>query len=588
MLRIRCYICPPGVLRSGTPNVREAQDGFNHNASPGVLRSGTPNVREAQDGDTPMKIHDNIYMGSASGRVYIIDDGDALVMIDCFIVGAIKDVLREFAEDDGLDLGRLQALLLTHMHYDHAAGAAYVRATHSVPVVCHALDAEALVVSDRLATADRMRWTNTDQFTPTVPIDHLVDDGDVLEIGSSKIEVVHLPGHTRGGVGYLWNGHFFTGDTMMPGGGIGWSDVHWGSNLADHETSIRRIAEVAPDRIYGGHGDPGAYTPGQTDVAHANVARLNQAGLAPRVSERAPRRGASDEQSAVTIVVSGVPEAPDMPVSQPSDLGDRPLFEVASGKLHGMIRPIGPLHGLILNGEGNLPITRPMQATMNLEHYCETGRCGPFVPRVAVGQSYSARRDDISIRFEPHPDWAVASTVTYTIRDDDAFDIVFSFEFERDYERFEAFIASYFWGQTIPYVAAGKEVFRPVIKNGAQLFFPRDDDARRQVVDGRWDFLLGNKLFAETDDEGRNYDAAMTIHRDGETGWSFLQMVEESECASLSVNTFAYAQDFSIVGRDVKKGSTVDVRARVVYRELESPDQALDVYRAYQSGLAEK
>ena len=104
-----------------------------------------------------MRIHDRIYMSSTFGRTYIVACGDAvaggaaagadaLVMIDTFTSRGVREALREFAEEDGLDLGRLRALLLTHMHFDHAAGAAYVRATHSVPVVCHPLDGEALVV----------------------------------------------------------------------------------------------------------------------------------------------------------------------------------------------------------------------------------------------------------------------------------------------------------------------------------------------------------------------------------------------------------------------------------------------------------
>ncbi len=530
-----------------------------------------------------MQIHDRIYMASMSGRVYIVDTGDGLAMIDCFTASGIRPVVREFIEADELDLGQLKALLLTHMHYDHAAGAAYVRGAYQVPVICHTLDAEPIARNDRLETAGRMRWIGTNDPTPTCPIDHTVENRDVIEIGGARIEVIHLPGHTRGGVAYLWDGHLFSGDTMIPGGGIGWSDVHWGSNLADHAESIDRIAEVNPDRIYGGHGDPSDFATNQTDIATASVHKLNQAGLAPRISERAPLRPSSEE--ARTLIVSGLPERPDVPLADPvDDIVGMPMFEVSSDNLRGAIRPIGPLHGLILNGEGVVPITRPMQATMNLEHYCETGRCGPFVPRVGVGQSFTSDGRDLTVHFAPHPDWAVSSAVTYTLRDDAAFDILFSFEFERDYERFEAFIASYFWGGLIPYVAAGGEVSRPDIKNGAQLFFPRDEDARRQVADGRWDFLLGNKLFAEAD--GRAYDAAMTIHRDDETGWTFLQMADESKCTAISVNTFAYAQDFSLVGRDVGEGERVDVRARVVYRKLDSVEQALDVYRAYQEELA--
>jgi|GEM_PF-363716 len=527
-----------------------------------------------------MRVSDHIYMSSTFGRTYVIEGDDALVMIDTFTSLGVREALREFAEKDRLDLARLRALLLTHMHYDHAAGAAYVRSTYGVPVICHPLEADAIARGDHLMTGE-MRWLNTYEHVPVCPIDYLAEDGDTIAVGSLEITVAHVPGHTRGGVGYLWEGHLFLGDTMFPNGGIGWSDVHWGSNLPDHIESIRRIAELKPKRLYGGHGDPADYAKDVTDAALAHIQKLWDVGLASKGSQCAPRR--ADDAARRRITVSGLPAEPEMPVGKPSrDLRSLPQYEVGSGNLRGTIRPIGELHGLILCGEGDVPITLPRAATMNLEHYCEIGRCGRFTPRIEVAQSYELAPESVTVRFGPHPRWNVASAVTYTQRGDAAFDILFSFEFGADYPKFEAFVASYFWGKRIPYVMAGGACFRPDIKPGQQLFFPRDAEAREQVDDGRWSFLKDANLFAEADPGGRFYDAPLTIHRDDETGWTFLQMADRRKCAAISVNTFAYAQDFSLVGHDVRKGERVRVRARVAYVKLDSPEQALDVYRAFQ------
>jgi len=539
-----------------------------------------------------MRIHERLYMSATSGRTYIVVGDDGLVMIDACDPNGARAAVEEFTARDELDLTRLRALLLTHLHCDHTAGAAYLRATFGVPVVCHPLDAEPIVRHEEIATAADFLHLPT----PTCTIDYALEDGDEIVVGSLRFHVVHLPGHSRGGVGYQWEDHLFIGDTMFSNGGIGWSDAHWGSNLADHADSIRAIAALKPRLLCCGHGDPAEWRPEVTDEGIANVRRLMHVGLAPTTTPRAPRR--SESEARRTIVVDGIPPvpalAPDLAHDLPRpgtadgvlrrDLRTARLCEVRTGNLRGAIRPMGELHGLILAGERDVPITRPFRATMNLEHYCEEGRYGKFVPRLAVAQAYEVEPRDVIVHFAPHPEWAVTSTLRYTVRDDAAFDILFSFVFGRSYRRFEAFIASYFAGERIPYVAAGGKCVRPTIKRGAQLFFPRDSDARRQVDDGRWGFLkAGGTLFAEADPH--DYDAPITIHRDDETGWAFVQMVDRRECAAVSANTFAWAQDFSLVGRDVAAGERIDVRARVVYRKLDAPEDALALYRAFQDEI---
>ena len=531
-----------------------------------------------------MRVADRIFMSSTFGRTYLVEGPDGYVMIDTYTMDGVRAALAEYERDDGLDLTRLRALLLTHLHYDHAAGAAHIRAEYDVPVVCHTLDAEAIVAGDRNMTAADIAWQNVSAPVPSCTIDHMPEDGDRVVVAGLTFDVVHLPGHSRGGVAYILDGHAFTGDTIMPGGRIGWSDVHWGSNLPDHADSVRKLQDTGAERIYGGHGDPEDITDALYDTALDSVRRLIYVGLPSSVSVRVEPRDASDVRR--DVVVSGIPEGPALvPENFPTDLRYAQLYQVETRNLRGYIRPLGHMHGLNLAGENNVPITAPFAATMNLEHYCERGRAGKFTPRNEVAQTYEVERDSIVVHFAPHPEWAVTSSVRYTRRDDNEFDVLFSFLFDRDYTRFEAFIASYFWGKQIPHVAAGGSVFRPDIEPPSQLFFPRDDDAREQVGDGRWDFLTDVKLSADTYSDGMLNDAPITIHRPDGTDWAFVQMVDARECSAVSVNTFAYAQDFSLIGRDVSAGDIVDVRARVMYRELGAPDDAIELYRAWQADI---
>jgi hypothetical protein len=261
------------------------------------------------------------------------------------------------------------------------------------------------------------------------------------------------------------------------------------------------------------------------------------------------------------------------------------LHELRSGDLWGAIRPLGHYHGLILFGRGGAPITYPGRCTMNLEHYCETGRCGIFTPRDDVSQSYKVGDDWLTIQFAPTEDWKVKSLLTYQVRDAGVIDITFSFDFLADYPMFEAFIASYFHGALLPFVHAGGRWVRPVIEPREQLFFARDDAVAPIVNDGRWHWLTERGSRPALDE--RRYDLPLTVHFDDRTGWAFVQMVEEAMCPAVSVNTFAYAQDFSIVGQDVITGKPARVRARVIYHQVADLDDLIEDYRRFEKDIAQ-
>lgn len=82
----------------------------------------------------------------------------------------------------------------------------------------------------------------------------LVDEGDVIDLGDITFEVMHLPGHSPGGIG-LWNektGTLFSGDTIYDGPLL---DKIEGANLDDYANSLMRINTLPVNVVHGGH-DP--------------------------------------------------------------------------------------------------------------------------------------------------------------------------------------------------------------------------------------------------------------------------------------------------------------------------------------------
>ncbi|WP_405180209.1 MBL fold metallo-hydrolase [Nocardia sp. NBC_01377] len=134
--------------------------------------------------------------------------------------------------------GKIGLIVTTHQHADHWFGLKQVHADTAAPTAAHRLDAEPLSVAP----------------------DRLLADGDTVEIGELTFTVIHLAGHTPGGVALALTDtsgrtHLFTGDSLFPGGlGRTTTPESFASLFAD---VTAKIFDVFGDDtiVYPGHGD---------------------------------------------------------------------------------------------------------------------------------------------------------------------------------------------------------------------------------------------------------------------------------------------------------------------------------------------
>jgi glyoxylase-like metal-dependent hydrolase (beta-lactamase superfamily II) len=132
----------------------------------------------------------------------------------------------------------LTTVVTTHQHWDHHRALRDVVAATGATTVAGAEDADAL----------------------PVPVDRRVGDGDVVEVGECRLDVIHLAGHTPGSVALLYDDpdgtpHLFTGDSLFPGGvGKTGSKEDFASLIDDVST---KLFDRLPDEtwFYPGHGD---------------------------------------------------------------------------------------------------------------------------------------------------------------------------------------------------------------------------------------------------------------------------------------------------------------------------------------------
>ena len=180
------------------------------------------------------------------------------LQVNCYILASQRDS-QAIIIDPGAEARKIQRILdkynlkpaliiNTHGHYDHiGADNAF-----NLPVYVHKLDAPMLKDA-------QLNMSGLFSLSCTVKSEIiLLEDMQIVESGGIQLKVVHLPGHTAGGIGLLLQKPAeriaFTGDTLFCQG-VGRWDLSGGSQAALVK-SIKEKLFILPDdtRIYPGHG----------------------------------------------------------------------------------------------------------------------------------------------------------------------------------------------------------------------------------------------------------------------------------------------------------------------------------------------
>ena len=169
-----------------------------------------------------------------SDRGLVIDPGDEPERI----LGAI----------DELGLG-IEAILVTHTHFDHIGAVAPVAKATGAPVYCPKIEVPVL--------ADIMSYVPWPGFGPfeSYDADETVEGGERLELAGFDIDVLFVPGHSPGHVAYSIGDEqaLFSGDVLFQGS-VGRVDLP-GGDWATLAGSIATLLDTLPPetRVYPGH-----------------------------------------------------------------------------------------------------------------------------------------------------------------------------------------------------------------------------------------------------------------------------------------------------------------------------------------------
>lgn len=139
-------------------------------------------------------------------------------------------------------------ILNTHGHIDHTGANLEIKERYQVPIALHQADLPLLEEGLQLAFGLMLG------ARPSPRPDRLLADGDEIEIGQTRLQVIHTPGHSPGSVCFYTAGILFSGDTLFCGG-VGRTDLPGGS-WKDLIQSLRTKVMTCPDEtlVLPGHG----------------------------------------------------------------------------------------------------------------------------------------------------------------------------------------------------------------------------------------------------------------------------------------------------------------------------------------------
>ena len=166
----------------------------------------------------PFKIADNLYyVGDKKVCIHLIDTSDGLILIDSGYFGTAH-MLIDSIWRIGFDPANVRWIIHTHGHHDHYGSSEEFRIMYGTRLAISRVDAESLRKKPHRSHIFKDEYP----FAKTPDFDYEIEDGEIFELGKTKIRCVLTPGHTDGVLSLFFD-VTHNGETYLAGmfGGAG-------------------------------------------------------------------------------------------------------------------------------------------------------------------------------------------------------------------------------------------------------------------------------------------------------------------------------------------------------------------------------
>lgn len=182
----------------------------------------------------PLQTNAYLLQGEEEGKALIIDPG----MNPAALIRRIQNL-------------EIEAILLTHAHFDHIGGVEEIRKLKNCPVYLHPLEADWLS-SPKLNGS--LMWPQVTGPISTEEAEYDLAEGQTLSFLGETFKVLHTPGHSPGSVSFLCGKHLFSGDVLFRAG-VGRTDLPGGRENDLFNSIQSKLYRMDNDvTVYPGHG----------------------------------------------------------------------------------------------------------------------------------------------------------------------------------------------------------------------------------------------------------------------------------------------------------------------------------------------
>jgi len=199
--------------------------------------------------------------------IYLLADGGGAALIDSGIAASPSNCIIPYLR--GANVPGPSLVINTHGHEDHVGGNWELKAKFGIEIAVHRLDAPWAEDPDLffreffaqypqyLPPTEEVRSTVYSERGKGCRVDIRLEDGDVLEAGGRKLQVVHTPGHSAGSICLYDRDRrmLFSGDAFQ-GRGINteaYPDLPMYVDLPAYVGSLRRVSQMPIDAMFTAH-----------------------------------------------------------------------------------------------------------------------------------------------------------------------------------------------------------------------------------------------------------------------------------------------------------------------------------------------
>lgn len=189
-----------------------------------------------------------IVVGEIATNCYLLHSNEEIAVIDPgFEAIKILDKAKTLE-------GKITHIINTHGHIDHIGANKLIKEMTNAKIYIHKDDAELLIHPAKNLSL------LVGEFVQSPAADVILNENDIVKVGSVELKVIHTPGHTQGGICLVADKFVFTGDTLFFDS-IGRTDFPDADEKKMFE-SLKRLKGLLSDEmvIYPGHGDWGSFS----------------------------------------------------------------------------------------------------------------------------------------------------------------------------------------------------------------------------------------------------------------------------------------------------------------------------------------